>query len=154
MTFSEEIQKEVVAYAKYMSNVMAIQRAVELTGLGELSGYMTLDAILCSGESPAIKLFVDNDEATLDTVARTLAKYGKTVEKGFDAEGNRLVLTTMIDGVKVEARFSTPETCTVERVSEEVVVPEHFVPEHTETRMRYRLVGDCGPLLKSEAVGA
>lgn len=149
MSIKDEVQKEVVAFALYMANVSRIDGALRDSGLGELEGYVVVEAILCADQTPGVRVGIKNDEATLDAVARKLAAYGK-VTKDFDQEFNHIGLSANVNGVRVKVMFTPPETCTVERVEEEVDVEEKVIPAHKEKRTRFVLKGDCGPLLKPQ----
>jgi hypothetical protein len=153
MRIVEDIQKEIVSYGQYLRNVTRIAAVIDFLGLNELEGWASVDAILCVEDLPSVSIGCKNDESTLDEVARKLAKAGK-VTKGFDESGNRLELTVVTGGVNVKVKFQPPSTCTVEKVEEEVEVPEKVVPAHTEKRVRFKLVGDCGPLLKAQEAQA
>ena len=80
---------------------------------------------------------------------RLLPKVGKFV-KGFDEAYNQVTLTAEVRGVTLKLAMSTPSTCTVETVTEEVEVAEQVIPAHTEKKTRYVLKGDCDPIMASE----
>jgi hypothetical protein len=79
--------------------------------------------------------------------SKILPNVGKFI-KGFDEQRNRLTLTATYNGIKIILTDEPPNTCHVEKVIEEVVVPERVIPEHTEKRVRYQLSGDCDPIME------
>jgi hypothetical protein len=143
----DDVAKELSHYALYLANVSRISMALEEAKLADLDAWISIDAILCEHEVPVVRIGCKNDEETLDEVSRKLAAYG-LVTKGFDEELNQLSLAAKVLGVKIEVVFTPPNTCTVERVEEDVIVPEELVPAHTEKKVKYVLKGDCGPMLR------
>jgi hypothetical protein len=92
----------------------------------------------------------DTTPTLADAVKALLPKVGR-FEKGFDEGANEITMTATFKGVKIVLRDATPSTCTVEKVEEEV--PSRVVGGYKTTK--YRLVGDCDPLLsQTEAAGA
>lgn len=78
----------------------------------------------------------------------------KTWEKGFNPECNQITYKATVDGVLVEIVTDTPSTCTVERYEvEEIVEAEPAQSEYTRFVTRYRLKGDCPPVMAGESSG-
>ena len=82
---------------------------------------------------------------TLGDAAKVLLPKIGRFEKGYDARNNLLTLTAHYKGVRIVLKDTPPDTCTVEKVEEEEELPAS--PAYTRTVTRYRLIGDCNPLL-------
>lgn len=95
-----------------------------------------------SSEGPTLAL-VDTTPTLGDAAIALLPKVGKWT-KGYNADSNLISVTGHYRGVRIVIQDTPPDTCTVEKVEEEVVVPAQ--PERTEKRVRYVLKGDCDPL--------
>lgn len=89
---------------------------------------------------------VDTTPTLADAARLLMPKIGKW-KKSFDEESNLLKLEGEYKGVRIILQDTPPETCTVEKIEEEVEVPEQVIAAHTETKVRYVLKGDCDPLL-------
>lgn len=86
---------------------------------------------------------LETEAVTLAEAARALLpKVGKW-EKGFDSSTGEITLTATFRGVDIVLKDKAPKTCTVETVTEEV--GGRYEPAYTRTR--FRLKGDCDPLL-------
>jgi len=98
-------------------------------------------------EGPTLRLV--DASPTLGDAARILLPKVHKWDKSFDETQNKIRLTAKFMGVDVILEDAPPETCTVEKVEEEIEVPEKVVPAHTEKKVRYVLKGDCDPLLSA-----
>ena len=103
-------------------------------------------------EGGETSLSVVDTTPTLGDAARVLLyKVGKWT-KEFDGDNNRIRLIGEYKGVRIILEDTPPETCTVEKIEEEVEVPEKVIPAHKEIKTRFVLKGDCDPLLTEREV--
>lgn len=89
---------------------------------------------------------------TLGEAARLLLSKIGQLDKSYDEDTNKIRLTGTYKGVRIILEDTPPSTCTVEKIEEEVEVPEKVIAAHTEKQVRYKLVGDCEPLMKKEKI--
>ena len=82
---------------------------------------------------------------TIPEVARLLADKGIKFEKSIEQSSGSYVLRAEYKRVKLHIFGVPPEGCKIERIEEEVDVPE--VPAHKEKKVRFVPVGNCEPLL-------
>jgi hypothetical protein len=142
------------------ARVARIEAAAKHIGLDDaLDGVEAYCTITTYGDAPEIScsLYVQRgitadfqtltESNPLQVLAKRLLPAVGKFTKGFDDSSNRLTLTADVMGVKLILGMSTPSTCTVETVTEEVEVPEEVIPAHTEKKTRYVLKGDCAPIL-------
>lgn len=93
----------------------------------------------------------ESSEQAAAMAKQILPKVGR-IEKSFNEDTRDMEMRCTYKGIDIILRFSTPNTCTVEKVEEEVEVPEvPAVPAHTEKKVRYVLKGDCDPLMSKVA---
>lgn len=109
-----------------------------------LSSYGKLSITLApSGE--------DEEGAVAKWIMKKLMPLVHRFDKGFNNATKEITFTATFDGVEIIVASKPPSTCTVEEYEEEVVVPAVPAvaekPETTRTIKRYRLVGDCLPIM-------
>jgi hypothetical protein len=157
--------------ARFLSNLVRMQQAVKDLGIDDLEAYVTItsyafgddlpEIIIHPLHTPGIGIFgggleeialkVVDTTPLMSQIARKMLPVVGRLEKGFDAERNEVSLTAVYLGIRIVIKDETPKTCSVERVEEEIDVPEKIVPAHKEKKVTYKLVGDCDPLLADEA---
>lgn len=149
-TVKQAILEEYQYVGRYAAAIRQVEDVVRELGLTEYPEvYINANQF---GDS-RILLYADpetdsDDVANLRSLVKSLLpKVGKFT-KTFDREYNKFRFKTVYNKVDVEIEVSPPSTCTVETVEEEEIVPEQpFVEEHTKTVTRYKLQGDCEPVL-------
>lgn len=155
-----------MSMAKHSGKLGHALEVIEELGIDKLECYPSIDyysankvkVVIQPSHTPGIGIFTDGhniDLAITDTtpvlaqIARLLLpKVGK-FEKGFNQQQNMLTLTCTYRDVILVLTDAPPKTCTVERVEEEVDIPEKVVPAHKEKKVRYVMVGDCDPLMQT-----
>jgi hypothetical protein len=133
------------------ARVAMIEAAAKHIGLEEaVEGVECYVGLTTYGDNrPEIAIYLYDQRGMQEMTKRLLPKVGKFV-KGFDEAYNQVTLTAEVRGVTLKLAMSTPSTCTVETVTEEVEVAEQVIPAHTEKKTRYVLKGDCDPIMASE----
>lgn len=165
-------------YAKSIGGVRMLEQAAEDLKIIDMDAYMDFGISqykMVDGEfqdlGPFIKLTprhvagirfmieggdlsvgVVDTSMTLSEAARVLLPKIGHLDKSYDEDNNKILLTGSYRGVRIILEDTPPETCTVEKVEEEVEVPEKVIAAHTKKRTRFKLVGDCEPLMKSEKI--
>jgi hypothetical protein len=82
---------------------------------------------------------------------RMLIEKVKKFDKNFDTSSGTMSLSAEYNGVKVILQYNPPKTCTVERVEEEIEIPEKpAIPAHKEKVVRFVTKGDCVPIMAQE----
>lgn len=140
--------------------IEAAARSIKLAEvLDGLEGYVSLEtygdlgiAISLYRQQGLSAAFEQTETNPLQIVARRLLPTVGILTKGFNDKQNELTLSTTVRGVAVKFAMSTPQSCTVEAVEEEVEVAEQVIPAHTEKKVRYVLKGDCAPLMAAGSV--
>ena len=173
MSLREDFASSYWYHAQECGRLAAIEKVAEELGLlnkdvyivhgtsryhkGKWSGpYLQLEprhlmGIGLTTDGRTIDMGVVETTPTLAECARLLLPKVGRFEKSFDENTNEIVLTAEYRGVTIILKDRTPETCTVERIEEEVEIPETVTPAHTEKRVKYALKGDCDPLLSSKS---
>lgn len=172
-TVKGELDKQLEQDSKFLSNIALMREISRELGLDNVEAYIHVTSysfsddelpsiVIHPSHTPEVGIFMDGGGPALNLVDTTprlaqiarllLPKVGK-LEKGFDEQNNQVTLTCVYRGIKIVVKDETPKTCGVERVEEVIDVPEKIVPAHQEKRVRYRLVGDCDPILADEASG-
>lgn len=90
--------------------------------------------------------FQPNSQEELQRLKSALNGSIGEFRKEFDGLTNKIILIGRYKEAVVKLELPTPDTCKVEVVEEKVEHPA--VPARTETIKRYKLVGDCEPLMK------
>ena len=93
---------------------------------------------------------VDTTPTLADAAKALISKVG-AFRKSFDDKNNIIRLTAVYKGVEIRLEDKPPDTCTVERVEEEVKVAEQVIPAHVEKLVRWVMTGDCDPLMEDAA---
>ena len=168
-TVREQIQNSYANYAKTLARIGMIETVAEDLGLAEMEFYLEYrtedtDYRTWQDRGPYIKLqphhvpgltaayqLVDTTPTLADAARVLMPKVGR-LEKSFDEDKNKIRLTGVYNGVRVILEDTPPSTCTVEKIEEEVEVPEQVIEAHTEKKVRYVLKGDCDPLMAREQV--
>lgn len=148
-TIGEQLQETLVQDTKWLSNLSTIINLIGESGLYDAEASVAVQTYSFSEtDLPYVKIspFSFSD---LPSIAKRLLPFVGKFEKSFDEKENQVILTGTYQGIKVILWDYPPNTCTVERIEEDVLVPEQVVPEHTEKKVRYRLVGDCDPILEA-----
>lgn len=171
MNVKEEILLKYSAHAKSIAQISQLESVLEDLGLMDVDVWMDFGTGFMEGEKyvdkpyinveprhlPGIAIglnrageptmaLVDTTPTLRDAALALLPKVGKW-EKSFDPVNNLVILTAYYKDVRLRLTDAPPSTCTVEKVEEEVEVPEKVTPAHTEKKVRYVLKGDCDPLL-------
>jgi hypothetical protein len=161
----DEITGELRRRSEHIANLIKVARVVDALGLAELEvTYAVANTYLGPDELPSITIYpahvpgialgIAEEGPTLDIVETApglaeivrllLPKCGK-LDKSYDEQSNQLTVRGTYEGVDIIIHDTPPATCTVESVVEEVEIPAR--PASVEKRTRYKLVGDCVPLL-------
>ena len=123
-------------------------------------GRQTVSIMIEPAHEPGVGFFLNADglemgitdtTPLLGSIAHKMLPMVGKFTKGFDEERNKITLTATYKGIKIVLSDQTPDTCHVEKVVEEVEVPEKVIPAHTEKRVKYVLAGDCDPLMAEAA---
>ena len=158
-TFDEEVANYYSNYAESIARIYTlgkIGKELELnTVLEGVDCYVSLNLY---STPPEVEITLwssigmkENFELTKSTplklVVRHLLPKVHEFDKSFDETRNQLKYTAVYKDVRVVLISSPPNTCKIEKVEEEVEVPEVVTPVHTEKKVRYVMMGDCDPLL-------
>jgi hypothetical protein len=105
-------------------------------------------AIGLTNDGPTLSL-VDTTPTLGDAALALLPKVGKWT-KGYDADRNQISVTGYYKGVRIVIEDTPPDTCKVQEIEEDVMIPAS--EELIVKRRRYVLVGDCDPLTSARTV--
>lgn len=153
-TIGQQVQETLIQDTKWLGNLLAMLNLIRDSGLYDDEAYVCLQTYCFSdSDLPYLKISPTSELGMAELAKKLLPFVGK-FEKRFDEERNHVMLTGMYSGFKVILWDDTPKTCRVKKVEEDVLVPEKIVPAHTEKRIRYKLIGDCDPVLAEKAVEA
>ncbi len=161
-TLQEQLNQRYAWQAKMIAETSQLEAAFEGLGLLNVTCWPDfgsdeyVDGKLVKGLYIKLTPSQVGDHSTLaDAAQALLTKVGRWT-KSFDATNNLIQLTGEYRNVRIVVQDAPPATCTVQKVEEEVEVPEQIIAAHTETKVRYVMVGDCDPLMtqQSEAVSA
>lgn len=143
----------------YSSDTIAAYRRVydmaEKLGILEWGDEPYLNVYLsCYGTERSIELSpagFNDDGAKVKELVKQLLPKVHHFDKGFNEQTNEITFTATFDGVKIVLRSTPPSTCIVEEYKEDVFVPAvKAKPETTRKVTKYRLVGDCLPVLAGD----
>lgn len=145
MSILEHLNSESATWSEYLGRVASVKRALDKVGLLEISGSVYLQNSWDEQCTVIVSLY---DNQALEVAARNLTELCGRVEKGFDGSEKQLTVTATYKDLKIVVRSSVPSTCTVEPYEVDVDVPAvEAKPATTRKVTKYRLVGDCEPLL-------
>jgi hypothetical protein len=169
MSVRDDMNGHLLYHAEQIGKYQRIAEVLTDLGLMDLDMYVSFHTGYWSSEThsdlgPTVELEPRHviglmaDFQTLTDTTPTLAEAARVLlpkvgrfEKSYDGDRNEIRLTAVYKGVRVVLRDTPPDTCKVEEVVENVVVPA--TAERTETRRKYRLVGECEPLLAEATHG-
>jgi hypothetical protein len=141
MSIAESIQKEMDAAVKLVSNLFALREAAEASGLSGEPGWISV----WDGKKPTVNVDADlGIEVQGDIVRKYLPLVGK-FEKGYGEMSDSVILRGESAEFVLAIWGKRPETCRVEVIEEDV-----DVPMHREVQKKFRLVGNCGPVLAGD----
>ncbi len=131
-------------YGGYLAEVFRIWKVGQKLPLpDDTYGYLSINHP--GGDRPS-EIIIRVDGEKMGETARALLPVVGSFKKKFDESDGDLELVGTLDGITVTISGKPPESCTVEKVVEEIEVPAEEA--HTEKVTRYVMTGDCDPLLK------
>jgi hypothetical protein len=135
MSIRDDIQESVQHKAQEISEAYRVRFLLPENVLRK-SGFLMLGDP--NGSYKTVVHVLSNDIAS---DARELLPLVGKWDKSFNGDSMEVIGTPKFGNYILKVSGKLPETCKVEVVDEEVVVPEH-----TEVKRSYKLVGDCLPL--------
>ncbi len=143
-TLNGDVARYSQAHMENGAKLYLVSRAITELKLNEKSG-----SINNYSDPPTLQVRLDS----VEEIAAILPVLGR-LTKEYHPESKEIHLVGEFKGVKIVFETSLPSTCTVEEVEEDVKVPEkpgipavEAGPAHVEKVKKYRMVGDCDPLL-------
>lgn len=161
-TTLQKAYKELAFYAKdvaEMMNLIEVIKEMKLDDFGLVSN-THLNSWLDDDKKSRSEIWVyvspwatdkKGNPITVKTLIEHILPLVLTFEKKYNLrESNSDVeLVGYYKNVKVRIQTDLPESCTTEPYEEDVEVEEvEHVPPHTKKVVKYRLTGDCDPLLE------
>lgn len=156
-TIREQLNWQYRWLAGQAGKFVMIEEALKELGILETETDYDTPYLSPYGDQPSITLKprhvlgvltdVEVGDTALARAAKVLLPKVGSWDKGFDSSTNEITLTGTVKGVKVILKGATPATCTVETVDEDVEIPASKYK-----RVKYRLVGDCDPVMAVESV--
>jgi len=134
-----EMNREQIA--KYL-HLLGIVKELELEEL-DVTPYTSI-----YGPYLEIQYSSYNSEEILKKVMRFILPRVGRLDKKFDEESGKLILSTIYKDAVISIELKNPSTCRIEAVKEEVTIPAQS--ERKEIRTTYKLIGKCNPLMAEE----
>ncbi len=135
----EAVKREANRIGDAQMVIAALARLRDVPGIAQVMAWRGWDF---SGGPRRVRvcLALTRDAKAREAVKALLKASGaKRADKKFDADKGVVVYSILTDDVEIDLSAGAPERCEVERVEEEVEVPEEIKPAHTEKRVVYRL---------------
>lgn len=135
MSVKSAIEREIDRIADAQACIAVLARIKDVAGIEQVSAWRGW----FGAKEIRVSASVSNG-AHREAVRGLLKALGvKRAVKRFDEATGQVIYVVTTDDASVTLTAGAPTNCEIERVEEEVEVPEEIKPAHTETKVRYRL---------------